>query len=52
MWTTILSLLANLFGAIPEIIKLFTKTSAEREEEARKKVDEQEKKFDETGRPQ
>lgn len=52
MWASILALISNIFGAIPEIIKLFKKSATEKVEKEKQDLDEKEKKFEETGRPQ
>jgi hypothetical protein len=52
MWASIIALISNFFKAIPDIIKLFTKPTTEKVEGTKQDLDEKEKKFDETGRPQ
>lgn len=52
MWASIIALLSNLFGAIPEIIKLFKKSPTEEVGKKKQDIDQEEKKFEETGRPQ
>lgn len=52
MWASILGLVTAILAFIPKLVEWFTKTPAQKEEEAKKTVDEQEDKFDKTGRPQ
>lgn len=52
MWASIIALLSNLFGAIPELIKLFKKSTTEKVDKIKKDIDQKEKDFEDTGRPQ
>lgn len=49
---SIVDLISGLLKAVPEILRLFKKPTEAKVEDAIKPIDDKEKKFEETGRPQ